>query len=66
VGEVTDGVDGIALIILAEAQNSGFSSLISAGSRGCLGRISRARIGSVSTKVVRAADGPILIHPREA
>ncbi len=39
-GEVTDGVDGIALTILVEAQNSHFSSLISAGSRGGLGRIS--------------------------
>lgn len=29
-----------------------------------LGRIQRARVGSVSTNVVRAADGPVLIHPQ--
>jgi nucleotide-binding universal stress UspA family protein len=64
VDEGTDGIDGIALTILGEAQKTGAPTLISVGSRG-LGRIRRARIGSVSTKVVRAADGPVLVYPRE-
>ena len=39
------------------------TTLISVGSRG-LGRISRVWIESVLTKVVRAADGPVLVYPR--
>ncbi|HEU4495188.1 MAG TPA: universal stress protein [Rubrobacteraceae bacterium] len=62
---VDEGDEGIALTILEEAQNQGVPTLISVGSRG-LGRIGRVRVGSVSTKVVRAADGPVLVHPREA
>ncbi len=65
VDEGADGIDGIALTILNEAQKVGAPTLISVGSRG-LGRIRRARVGSVSTKVVRAADGPVLVRPREA
>ena len=57
-----DGTDGIGRTILAEAEGAGAATLISVGSRG-LGRIQRVRIGSVSTKVVRAADGPVLVHP---
>ena len=40
---------------------------ISVGSRGP-GRISRVGIGGVSTKVVRAAEAPVLVypHPRDA
>ena len=43
------------------------TTLISVGSR-TLGRISRVWIESVLTKVVRAADGPVLVyrHPRDA
>lgn len=48
--EGADGIDGIAM------------TLISVGSRG-LGRIRRARMGSVSSKVVRAADGLVLVYP---
>jgi nucleotide-binding universal stress UspA family protein len=64
VDEGADGIDGIALTILDEAKKVGAPTLISVGSRG-LGRIRRARVGSVSTKVVRAADGPVLVCPRE-
>jgi len=41
------------------------STLVAVGSRG-LGPVKRARLGSVSTKVLRAARGPVLIcpHPR--
>lgn len=38
-------------------------TLIAVGSRG-LGMTRRMRLGSVSTKVLRAAKGPVLIHPR--
>jgi nucleotide-binding universal stress UspA family protein len=37
-------------------------TLMTVGSRG-LGAIGRMRLGSVSTKVVRAARGPVLVHP---
>ena len=65
VDEGTNGIDGIALTLIDEAKEKGVPTLISVGSRG-LGRIRRARVGSVSTKVVRAADGPVLVCPREA
>ena len=38
------------------------ADLVAIGSRG-LGAIGRMRLGSVSTKVVRAAKGPVLVHP---
>ena len=57
-----EGVDGVALAIIEEAAGLGFPSLISVGSRG-LGALQRARVGSVSTKVVRAAEGTVLIYP---
>lgn len=37
-------------------------SLFAVGSRG-LGAISRARFGSVSSKILRAANGPVLVYP---
>jgi nucleotide-binding universal stress UspA family protein len=37
-------------------------TLLAVGSRG-LGAIGRMRLGSVSTKVVHAAKGPVLVHP---
>jgi nucleotide-binding universal stress UspA family protein len=33
------------------------------GNRG-LGAVQRMRLGSVSTKVVKAAQGPVLVYPR--
>jgi nucleotide-binding universal stress UspA family protein len=65
VDEGANGIDGIALTLIGEAKEKGVPTLISVGSRG-LGRIRRAQVGSVSTKVVRAADGPVLVYPREA
>ena len=55
VDEADRGVDGVAVTLLKEAE--GARALISVGSRG-LGAVQRARVGSVSTKVVRAARGP--------
>jgi nucleotide-binding universal stress UspA family protein len=63
VDEAAEGVDGVALALLEEARGAGIPSLISVGSRG-LGAIRRARMGSVSTKVVRAAEGPVLVYSR--
>ncbi|MDP9487932.1 MAG: universal stress protein [Actinomycetota bacterium] len=54
-----DGTDGIGRTILGEAGETDATVLIPVGNRG-LGRIHRVWIGSVSTKVVRAADGPSL------
>jgi nucleotide-binding universal stress UspA family protein len=49
--------------ILEAAQDGGArNTLIAVGSRG-LGRMQRIRLGSVSTKILRAAEGPVLIHP---
>jgi hypothetical protein len=62
VDEAAEGVDGVALTLLEEARRAGVPSLISVGSRG-LGAIRRARVGSVSTQVVRAAEGPVLVYP---
>jgi nucleotide-binding universal stress UspA family protein len=62
VDEAAEGVDGVALTLLEEARRAGVPSLISVGSRG-LGAIRRARVGSVSTQVVRAAEGPVLVCP---
>lgn len=61
--EGADGIDGIALTLMERAREAGGPVLISVGSRG-LGRLQRARVGSVATKVVRAADGPVLFHPQ--
>ncbi|WP_119067838.1 universal stress protein [Rubrobacter indicoceani] len=54
-----------ASVILKAAEESnecGGSALIAVGSRG-LGVLDRLRLGSVSTKVLRAARGSVLIHP---
>jgi nucleotide-binding universal stress UspA family protein len=61
--EVTVG-DAAAAILKAAADEE--STLIAVGSRG-LGAVGRARLGSVSTKVLRAARGPVLVcpHPRD-
>ncbi len=62
-----EGIGGIARTILGEAREADAATPISVGSRGP-GRISRVGIGSVSTKVVRAAEAPVLVypHPRDA
>ena len=52
-----------AVAILEEARESDEAkALIAVGSRG-LGPIRRLRLGSVSTKVLRAAKGPVLVYP---
>ncbi len=51
------------LVETAQDRN-GESTLIAVGSRG-LGPIKRFRMGSVSTKVLRAAEGPVLVYPSE-
>ena len=53
---------GDAGALLVEASREDAPSLVAVGSRG-LGRIGRMRLGSISTKVLRAAEGPVLIYP---
>jgi nucleotide-binding universal stress UspA family protein len=52
-----------AASILEMAERSGESVLISVGSRGG-GVVDRLRLGSVSTRILRAAKGPVLISLR--
>jgi nucleotide-binding universal stress UspA family protein len=56
-------VDADATLALLQATELGDedSTLIALGSRG-LGTLGRVRLGSVSTNVLRAARGPVLIH----
>lgn len=51
-----------AASILEMTERSGESVLISVGSRGG-GVVDRLRLGSVSTRILRAAKGPVLISP---
>jgi nucleotide-binding universal stress UspA family protein len=51
------------LLEAAEERHEGDRTLLAVGSRG-LGPIQRARMGSVSTKVLRAAKGPVLVYSR--
>ena len=44
-------------------RRGGKNTLIAVGSRG-LGQLQRFRMGSVSTKVIRAAEGPVPGQPR--
>ena len=61
--KVRIAVGNPATCILAAAQEGGArKTLTAAGSRG-LGMMRRMRLGSVSTKLLRAAEGPFLIHP---
>ena len=65
--EGSDDIDGIAMTLLDAADataRKGEPTMISIGSRG-LGISRRMRMGSVSTKVVRVAAGPVLVCPRE-
>ncbi len=65
VDEGADGIDGIAMTLLDRARETGGATLLAVGNRG-LRAMRRARVGSVSTKVVRAHAGPVLVyaHPR--
>ena len=52
-----------AAAVLAEAREGAeTATLIAVGSRG-LGPVRRLRLGSVSTKVLRTAKGPVLVYP---
>jgi nucleotide-binding universal stress UspA family protein len=48
--------------VLLEASQETQPSLVAVGSRGRAG-VARTRLGSVSTKVVTAAPGPVLVYP---
>src|SRR5215211_6416409 len=54
--------DAAASLLEAAEEDAPQSTLLAVGSRG-LGAIGRMRLGSVSTKVVHAAKGPVLVHP---
>lgn len=58
---VVEGDAALALLVAAEEGDEG-STLIAVGGRG-LGVIGRARLGSVSTNVLRVAAGPVLVCP---
>ena len=53
---------GDAAMALLEKAREESRTLIAVGNRG-LGLARRLRLGSVSTKVLRAAGGPVLVHP---
>lgn len=54
--------DPAAAVLAAARGGVGAATLIAAGSRG-LGPVRRLRLGSVSTRVLRAAEGPVLVYP---
>ena len=54
--------DAAASLLDAAEENAPERTLVVVGSR-ALGAIGRMRLGSVSTKVVHAAKGPVLVHP---
>ena len=54
--------DAAAPLLEAAEEDVPERTLLAVGSRG-LGVIGRMRLGSVSTKVVHAAKGPVLVHP---
>jgi nucleotide-binding universal stress UspA family protein len=56
------GDPAACLLEAAEEDGPPEKTLIATGSRG-LGPVRRVRLGSVATKVLRAARGPVLIHP---
>ncbi|MGI8867134.1 MAG: universal stress protein [Rubrobacteraceae bacterium] len=47
------------------AEARGENTLVVFGSRG-MGPVKRLQLGSVSTKVLRAAEGPVLVYPAGA
>ena len=51
-----------AAVILEEAERESPPAMIAVGSRGLAG-ITRTRLGSVSTKIVTSASGPVLVSP---
>ncbi|HEX2728464.1 MAG TPA: universal stress protein, partial [Rubrobacteraceae bacterium] len=59
---LVEGDPALALLKVAEEGDES-RTLLAVGSRG-LGAISRTRLGSVSTNLLRVAHGPILVCPR--
>ena len=58
----TVGDTATVLLEAAEEEDEPEKTLLAVGSRG-LGPVQRVRLGSVSTKVLRAARGPVLVYP---
>jgi nucleotide-binding universal stress UspA family protein len=54
--------DPAAVLLEAAAEGVSEKTLIAVGSRG-LSAMQRVRLGSVSTKVLHAAEGPVLVYP---
>ncbi len=54
--------DAAACLLDAAEADAPKRTLLTVGSRG-LGAIGRMRLGSASTKVLHAAEGPVLVHP---
>jgi nucleotide-binding universal stress UspA family protein len=54
--------DAVAAILGVAGEEGERGTLVAVGSRG-LGMIGRARLGSVSTKILRTAAGPVLVRP---
>ena len=61
--EIRTGAGDPADAILGAAEEGESPTFVALGSRG-LGAIQRVRLGSVSTKLIRAAPGPALVRPR--
>lgn len=60
--EIATG-DPASSLLRATEEGTAEQTLVGVGSRG-LGAVRRVRLGSVSTKVLHAAKGPVLIYPR--
>ena len=60
--EGSETIDGIAMTLLDTAREMDEATLLAVGSRG-MSLVDRMRMGSVSTKVVRGAVGPVLVCP---
>lgn len=59
---VAVGDPAVCLLETAEGNSTPERTLVAVGSRG-LGAVRRVRLGSVSTNVLRAARGPVLVYP---
>ncbi|HEU4492663.1 MAG TPA: universal stress protein [Rubrobacteraceae bacterium] len=59
---VAVGDPAVCLLEAAEGDSTPERTLVAVGSRG-LGAVGRVRLGSVSTNVLRAARGPVLVYP---
>lgn len=61
--EIAVADDPADALLRATEEDAAEQTLIVVGSRG-LGAMRRIRLGSVSTKVLHAAKGPVLVYPR--